>query len=241
MPRNSLLRAIGLIPVALLLVGCVSPTPGVVTVVVTATPESASSSVLTASPQATSRPIDTPTTQPQATPAPVSPTATRLSADTPVPTVAAPPLGLENVHTVQLEVVQSYPQLEGTFSQPITKTVEHILEGLGYQVVQSPTESDAILAITLAGKAEKHISTTDSKFFCYNAASQTPPVKPGVSDYFDNVTFTDPADCVAGICVNAFGYPGDCRQRRLALPTNHNGVALNMLWLRHRLDAIAWS
>jgi hypothetical protein len=27
--------------------------------------------------------------------------------------------------------------------------------------------------------------------------------------YFDNVTFTDLADCVAGTCVNAFGYPGD--------------------------------
>jgi hypothetical protein len=58
------------------------------------------------------------------------------------------------VHTLCLQVEQSYPQIEDpTFSQPIEETVQGILIELGLHVVSEGIPCEATLALSLTGEA----------------------------------------------------------------------------------------
>jgi hypothetical protein len=57
------------------------------------------------------------------------------------------------VHTVCLKVEQSYPEIEKEISMPIFEVTQRILERLGLKVVTEGEPGDAILTITLIGKA----------------------------------------------------------------------------------------
>jgi len=75
---------------------------------------------------------------------------------TPTPTplpVQAPGWEGVTVHTLCLEVEQSYPQIEKEFSQPIAEATQRILARLGLQVVAPGEACDATLSISLTGQA----------------------------------------------------------------------------------------
>ncbi|MGQ9628412.1 MAG: HEAT repeat domain-containing protein, partial [Anaerolineae bacterium] len=70
-----------------------------------------------------------------------------------LPPVRVPGWGEATVHTLCLEVEQSYPDIEGEFSQPIAETARRILTGVGLQVVDKGASCEATLTITLTGQA----------------------------------------------------------------------------------------
>ena len=94
--------------------------------------------------------VATPKAVATGTPAPAaSPTPPRLQ---------APGWDGVTVHKLCLQVEQSYPQIKGTFSLPITEDVQLILSGLGLQVVPAGVAAgsvpcDATLAIAVNGEA----------------------------------------------------------------------------------------
>lgn len=84
------------------------------------------------------------------------PTAT--SSPTLAPAATPPPLqaaGWEEVtvHTLCLAVEQSYPQIEGEFSQPIAETARRILAGLGLQVLDEGAACEASLTLSFTAQA----------------------------------------------------------------------------------------
>jgi 3-methyladenine DNA glycosylase AlkC len=79
---------------------------------------------------------------------------------TPTPAVTPPPLSVQapgweevTVHTLCLEVEQSYPEIEGKEPEPIAETAQRILARIGVQVVAEGASCDATLTVTLSGRA----------------------------------------------------------------------------------------
>lgn len=92
-------------------------------------------------------------------PAPTLP-ATEAPMHTPTPAVTPPPLSVQapgweevTVHTLCLEVEQSYPEIVGKEPEPIAETAQRILARIGVQVVAEGASCDAILTVTLSGRA----------------------------------------------------------------------------------------
>jgi hypothetical protein len=56
------------------------------------------------------------------------------------------------VHTLCLEVDQSYPNVDGKTPEPIFATIQHSLAGIGVQVVAAGASCDATLTVTLVGQ-----------------------------------------------------------------------------------------
>lgn len=89
------------------------------------------------------------------TPTPTLPPPPTLP-PTPTPTpfpVQAPGWGEVTVHTLCLEVEQSYLEIEGKSPEPIAETVRRILARVGLQVVAEGAPCDATLTLTLTGWA----------------------------------------------------------------------------------------
>jgi HEAT repeat protein len=88
-----------------------------------------------------------------------------------------------------LEVDQTYPQLDESFSQPIEETVQQILLGMGMRVTFAGGECEADLSITMRGdvfKKEYTVSAGDnvgSKIQCYSGASINGDLRLTSSEY----------------------------------------------------------
>jgi hypothetical protein len=80
--------------------------------------------------------------------------ATRAARPTPTPQglIASGWEGV-TVGTLCLEVEQSFPGVEEELSLPLLETVQHVLRGLGLEVVAAGESCDAALTLTLAGQA----------------------------------------------------------------------------------------
>lgn len=75
---------------------------------------------------------------------------------TPIPRPTPPPLqaaGWEGVtvHTICVEVEQSYPEIEAEFSEPIAEEARIILARVGLETAAGEGVCEATLAITLTG------------------------------------------------------------------------------------------
>lgn len=88
---------------------------------------------------------------------------------TPTPTVSP----VQDVQVLCLVVEESYPQIEGEFSEGIAEAVERILSELGLQVMAEGEPCDATLTVTLTGEAlgasYKHFGSFDTSR-CYTGA-----------------------------------------------------------------------
>ncbi len=112
----------------------------------------------------------TPTWTPMPT---LTPTPTSTPKPTPAPIPTPPPLQVSGweavrVHTLCLEVAQSYPYIEGEFSQPIVEAAQRILAQIGIQVVPEGVSCDATLALDLTGQALRAMYIPGG--YCYTGA-----------------------------------------------------------------------
>jgi hypothetical protein len=94
------------------------------------------------------------------------PTPTPAPTPTPLP-VQAPRWEGVTVHTLCLEVDQSYPEIEGKSPEPIAEAAVRILAKVGLQVVAEGTSCDATLTLSLTGHALGDEYTTG---YCYSGA-----------------------------------------------------------------------
>lgn len=124
------------------------------TVIVMAQTPVAQTPMATPSPTPTgveAAPTSTPTPQPTST----STSTPKTSGPTPTPPpIQAPGWEEVTVHTLCLEVEQSYPQIDEEFSMPIAEAAQRILAGVGLQVVDEGAPCDATLTVALIGRAQ---------------------------------------------------------------------------------------
>ena len=100
----------------------------------------------------------TPTPTYTSTPAPTR-TSTPTPTATPLPTPTPTPLPLQapdwegiTLHTLCLEVEQSYPEIENKTPERIADAAQRVLSGLGLLVVAPGTPCDATLTVALTGE-----------------------------------------------------------------------------------------
>ena len=118
-----------------------------------------------------SAPTHTPVPVPTDTPTP-APTATPLPTSTPTPTplpLQAPDWEGITLHTLCLEVEQSYPEIETKTPERIAEAAQRVLSGLGVLVVATGTPCDATLTVALTGKALGAEYSGGEKY-CYSGA-----------------------------------------------------------------------
>jgi HEAT repeat protein len=124
-----------------------------------------------ASPTPAPAPTHTPVPVPTDTTTP-PPTATPLPTPTPTPTplpLQAPDSEGVTLHTVCLEVEQSYPEIENKTPERIADAAQRVLSGLGLLVVAPGTPCDATLTVALTGKALGAEYSGGEKY-CYSGA-----------------------------------------------------------------------
>jgi HEAT repeat protein len=118
----------------------------------------------------------TPTPAPTYTPTPVpTDTSTPPPTATPLPTPTPTPLPLQapawegvTLHTLCLEVEQSYPEIEGKTPEPIAEAARRILAGIGVLVVAQEAPCDATMTVSLRGEALGAEYSGDK--YCYSGA-----------------------------------------------------------------------
>jgi HEAT repeat protein len=134
-------------------------------------------------------PTDTLSPKPSPT-ASLTPTATPTIPPTPtiVPVVEPSWRGVV-LKSICLQVEQTYPQLEESYSQPIEDTVRDILLGMGILVKSSEGECEADLSITLRGEVIEATYTVavgenvGEKIQCYSGASMQGELRLTSSEY----------------------------------------------------------
>jgi HEAT repeat protein len=134
-------------------------------------------------------PTDTRTPKPSPT-ASLTPTATPTSTPTPtIVPVAEPSWKGAVLKSICLQVEQSYPQLEESYSQPIEDTVREILLGMGILVKSGEGECEADLSIMLKGEVIEESYTVaigenvGEKIQCYSGASMQGELRLTTSEY----------------------------------------------------------
>jgi len=122
-----------------------------------------------------------------------TPTPTSSPTPTPLPTATPTPLPVQalgweevTVHTLCLEVEQSYPEIEGEFSQSIADTAQRVLARVGLQVVAQGSACDAALTIALISEALGEEYTSG---YCYTGAKSNGQILLAAPD---RVQFTFP-------------------------------------------------
>jgi len=118
----------------------------------------------------------TPTPAPTYTPTPVpTDTSTPTPTTTPLPTPTPTPLPLQapdwegvTLHTLCLEIEQSYPQIEGKTPEPIAEAARRILAGIGVLVVAQEAPCDVTMTVSLTGEALG--AEYSGEKYCYSGA-----------------------------------------------------------------------
>jgi len=114
-------------------------------------------------------PTYTPTPAPTATSTP-RPTATPLPTPTPTPLpLQAPDWEGVTLHTLCLEVEQSYPGIEGKTPESIAEAAQRVLAGIGLLTVAAGAPCDATVTVALTGEALG--AEYSSGEYCYSGAS----------------------------------------------------------------------
>jgi HEAT repeat protein len=115
-------------------------------------------------------PTHTPSPAPTHTSTP-TPTATPLPTPTPTPLpLQAPDWEGVTLHTLCLEVEQSYPEIEDKTPERIAEATQRVLSGLGLLVVAQGTPCDATLTVALTGEPLGAEYSSGEKY-CYSGAS----------------------------------------------------------------------
>ena len=120
-------------------------------------------------PSPTPAPTYTPTTAPTATSTP-TPTATPLPTPTPTPLpLQVPDWEGVTLHTLCLQVEQSYLEIEGKTPEPVAEAAQRVLAGIGLLVVAAEAPCDATVTVALTGEALGAEYSSGEKY-CYSGA-----------------------------------------------------------------------